>query len=101
MATPPARSMPYGSSVCPFNYARMYSGQMSSTNPSTRGITIADTGETYALTDRPFARGMIAISEQFRDYDPHHVMSLMWRVTLIGEVAHDPNFPTLSCLHEI
>src|ERR1035441_5819153 len=25
MATPPARSMPYGSSVCPFNYARMYS----------------------------------------------------------------------------
>src|ERR1035437_2859803 len=24
MATPPARSMRFGSSVCPFNYARMY-----------------------------------------------------------------------------
>ena len=24
MATPPARSMPYGNGLCPFNYARMY-----------------------------------------------------------------------------
>jgi hypothetical protein len=67
-------------------------GKMPTPNPNTREIVMEDTGEIIRFTDQPLNRGMLAISEQFRDRGHDYSMSLMWRLTLIGEVATDSTF---------